>query len=64
MPNINLTDRDCAIIEAALSLMYSNLGEVNELFEADFTEKEVDSLQNCVALAQKKAEETKENGDT
>jgi len=44
MKVLTLTDEQYEMIMAAVSYLYSNLGDVNEALEKDFKENDVDEL--------------------
>lgn len=49
MPDFSFTDDEHDILDVALSYMLSNLDDVNEVFDLDFTEVEVRELRALLA---------------
>lgn len=49
MPDFNFTDDEHDILDVALSYMLSNLDDVNDAFDIDFSEEEVRELRALLA---------------
>lgn len=49
MPDFSFTDKEHLILDVALSYMLSNLDDVNEAFDLNFSEEKVRELRELLA---------------